>query len=98
LTTVTVNDPALAVRPGGWVMDATVNPATATAATRPLRHANLYRVVSVVQDPNTNTTVLELQTPIKAPSDNNMAAYAGKLVVFNGVSGVFTRRMLGPTE
>jgi len=82
------------------VMDATVNPPNLFASgVRPLRHANLYRVVSVVQDASTNATFLELQTPVKAPTDNDTTrGYDGKLVVLNGVSGVFTRRMLGPTE
>ena len=37
-----------------------------------------------------------IQTPIKEPTDRNMAAYTGHLVLLRGVSGVFTRPQLAP--
>jgi prepilin-type N-terminal cleavage/methylation domain-containing protein len=87
-TTVVVNG-SLDVKPGGWVMDASVG----NVAGRPLiRHANMYQVVSTT--PNGGGTILELQTPIRMPTDNNGNAYTGTLVFLNGVSGVYTRPTL----
>jgi hypothetical protein len=77
-------NPETNIRPGKWIMDATISPTVPTP--RPgIRHANFYRIVSV-----TGNTV-ELQSPIKMPSDNNGTAYTGTFIVFRGVSGVFVR-------
>ncbi|HSQ54336.1 MAG TPA: prepilin-type N-terminal cleavage/methylation domain-containing protein [Gemmata sp.] len=82
------------LKPGRWVMDASVAPAGRIL----IRHANLYQVVSITTDtgdPSTAmTTVLELQTAIVTPTDNNTAAYQGTLVVLDGVSGVYPRQAL----
>jgi hypothetical protein len=97
-TAVTVSHAAGAgpdLRPGAWVMDTTVNLPTAP---RPLiRHANPYQVVSVTPASATQT-ILELQTPVKTPTDNNLNQYPGTLVVLRGVSGVYTRSPLASGE
>jgi prepilin-type N-terminal cleavage/methylation domain-containing protein len=91
-TAVTVNHAANnppEVKPGAWVMDATI-----VAANRPLiRHANPYEVVSVTPVSATQT-ILELQTPVKTPTDNNRAGYDGMLVVLRGACGAYTRSPL----
>jgi len=87
------------VKPGGWVMDATVGTGanTANGAARPrIRHANFYQVVSVT--PNGATTILEVQTPIKTPTDNDKSPYNGTLTVLRGVSGVYVRPPLNSGE
>ena len=93
-TAVLVNHAANAgpdLKPGAFVMDATVNGR--------IRHANPYQVVSVTPDPADPTkTTLELQTPIKTPTDNNPAFYNGTLVVLRGASGVYTRSPLASGE
>ncbi len=87
-TTVVVNG-SPDVKPGGWVMDASVG----NVSGRPLiRHANFYQVVSVT--PNGANTILELQTPVKTASDNSPNQYTGTLVVLRGVSGVYARASL----
>jgi hypothetical protein len=97
-TTITVNHAANAgpnLKPGRWVMDASVNNATnvSNGAARPLiRHAFLYQVVSITPV-STTQTVLEVQTPVTT-TDNNTNAYNGTLVVLDGVSGVFQRAAL----
>jgi hypothetical protein len=99
------------VKPGGWVMDATVgnvmniapSPVVGPRST-PLRHANFYQVVGVTPGPGAGQTTLELQVPIKVASDvglNPIATttplytYGGTLVVLRGVSGVYPRSPLG---
>jgi prepilin-type N-terminal cleavage/methylation domain-containing protein len=78
------------VKPGEWVMDASCG-----VPGRPLiRHANFYRVTSVT--PQGADTVLEFETSIQPPTDNNTAAYAGTLVILRGVSGVYPREPLAP--
>jgi hypothetical protein len=74
------------IKAGTWLMDATVNPTPQRAR---LRHAFFYRVVAV----NEATGELELQTPIKPPSDNFDVKnyYPATFVVLHGVSGVFVR-------
>jgi hypothetical protein len=72
------------IKPGGWIMDASVG-----IPGRPgIRHANFYRVTAI------NGSTLELQSPIKAPSDNINAAYTGTFVILRGVSGVYQRPLL----
>lgn len=84
------------VKPGGWVMDATVRlaapagSAAGTAATIPIRNANFYQVVSVVDNGN-STTTLELQSPIKPVNSKLNGSYTGTLVVLRGVSGVYPK-------
>jgi len=97
LSTVTISNAAsqaaLDLKPGTWVMDATINPA---ANPFPIMQANFYRVVSVVQ---VNGQVnLELQTPIIPPVGYPPLgfSYPGTLVALNGVSGVFVRPPLTP--
>jgi prepilin-type N-terminal cleavage/methylation domain-containing protein len=76
------------VKPGGWIMDASVN-----VPGRPLiRHANFYRVTSV------SGNTLELQSPLKTPTDNNNTPYTGTFVVLRGVSGVYPRPPLSASE
>ncbi len=75
---------------GGWVMDASVVPPY-------IRNTNFYQVVSVTENtPLAGQTTIELQNPIKNPTDNNTAAYTGTLVVLRGVSGVYPRAPLTP--
>jgi len=72
------------VRPGAWILDASIN-----VPSRPtIRHANFYRVTAV------NGTQVELQSPIKTPSDGNTNQYSGTFIVLRGVSGVYTRSPL----
>jgi prepilin-type N-terminal cleavage/methylation domain-containing protein len=103
-TTITVNHTVGVgpnVRPGRWVMDASVNPGNNNPARPLIRHANLYQVVSVVTDTGDPTTarvtILEVQTPVTT-TDNNLTAYNGTLVVLDGVSGVFQRPALTAGE
>jgi hypothetical protein len=75
------------IKPGAWVMDASVNVTLPTP--RPaIRHAYFYRVTAV------NGGTLELQSPLKTPSDGNSNAYTGTLVILRGVAGVYQRPML----
>ena len=101
-TAITVNHAANAgpnLRRGNWVMDASVNPVQPVGlpARFLIRHAFFYQVVSITPV-STTQTVLELQTPIRTPTDNNMAAYNGTLIVLDGVSGVYQRRPLAAGE
>jgi hypothetical protein len=87
---------ALDLKPGSWVMDATITPANPPGLPFPIRQANFYRVVSVV---SLNGQVnLELQTPISPPTGYPPLGYSypGTLVALNGVSGVFVRPPLTP--
>jgi prepilin-type N-terminal cleavage/methylation domain-containing protein len=71
------------VKAGSWVMDATVS---TSGAGNKIRHANFYQVVNVIGNR------LELQNPIRKPNDPNVTgAYAGKIVILRGVSGVYVR-------
>jgi type II secretory pathway pseudopilin PulG len=99
LTTVAISpansQQALDLKPGSWVMDATVNP---QATPFPIRQANFYRVVSVVE---VNGQVnLELQTPISPPTGYPPLGFTytaqSNLIALNGVSGVFVRAPLTP--
>ncbi len=86
-TTVILNGPT-DLKPGNWIMDATItNPATSGGLR--IRHANFYQVVSVTEFGS--RTVLELQTPIKVRSDGSKNPYNGTFVVFRGVCGVSVR-------
>ena len=79
-------NPETKIQPGTWIMDATVYHPSAPTIGRPgMRHANLYRVVSV-----TGNTV-ELQIAHQDAQRQPGAAYTGTFVVFRGVSGVFVR-------
>lgn len=96
-TTVTItqnqSDQALDLKPGTWVMDATITPVANNGAL-PIRQANFYRVVSLTPNPaNLNQTLVELQTPIAAPTGYPPMGYpyTGTLVALRGVSGVFVR-------
>jgi hypothetical protein len=76
------------IKPGAWIMDATVYHPLAPTIGRPgIRHANFYRVSAV------NGQQVELQSPIKTPTDNG-GAYNGTFVVLRGVSGVYSRSPL----
>jgi hypothetical protein len=100
LTTVTVNHAVNAgpnLQTGGWVMDASVNPGGNNPARPLIRHANMYQVVSITPV-NTTQTLLELQTAVRTPTDNNPAAYNGTLIVFEGVSGVYHRAPLAGAQ
>jgi hypothetical protein len=96
LTSVTIPQAsslqALDLKPGSWIMDATIN----ANVQPPIRQANFYRVVSVVQA-GTQVT-LELQTPIAPPTGQPPLgfSYTGTLVALRGVSGVFVRPQLTP--
>lgn len=79
---------APAIRSGMWIMDGTID------NTVPMRNVNFYRVTAVTDDPATGTMVLDLQTPIKAPSGFTGASYIGQLYILNGVAEVFERRPL----
>ncbi|MBA4067563.1 MAG: hypothetical protein C0501_28410 [Isosphaera sp.] len=83
-TTVTLSAAPGRLRPGGFVMDATVNPAGRPA----LRHANVYQVVSVTGN------TLELQTPLKPASDGSSAPYTGTFVILPGACGAYVRAPL----
>jgi len=97
LTTVIINvgvsQQATDLKQGSWVMDATIAPAGRPA----IRQANFYRVVSMGPNPSNPAQMLvELQTPIVTPTDNNLNSYTGTLVSLRGVSGVFIRPTLTP--
>ncbi len=81
------------IQRGRWVCDATLNADGNPAL--PLRHANFYRVVSVNED-TPGFLYLELENPITR-SDIYTNAYAGTLVVFNGLAEVFDRASLTDT-
>jgi hypothetical protein len=86
LTSLTFQNDVSSIKAGTWLMDVTVAP----TVTRPrLRHDYFYRVTAV----NEATGELELQTPIKPPSDNIAVnqPYPATFVVLHGVSGVFVR-------
>jgi hypothetical protein len=78
------------IKPGTWIMDATigsvVNPVTNKTVI--IRNANFYRVTAV------NGPQVELQSPVKALSDGSATLYSGTFVVLRGVSGVYTRSPL----
>jgi len=91
------------LKPGGWVMDATVDafpqvfpPPPAAPAPQPtkipVRNANFYQITSVAA--GGGSTTLELQSPIKPVNTRIGGSYTGTLVVLKGVSGVYTRPML----
>jgi hypothetical protein len=81
------------VRKGGWVMDATLG---VDPAGRQLRHAEFYRVVSVVPGAG-GTTSLEVHKPVARadglvnPPDTRVYQYSGQLVWMPGVADVFDR-------
>jgi type II secretory pathway pseudopilin PulG len=83
---------ALDLKAGSWVMDASSN----NGVSPPIRQANFYRVVSVVQAGG--VVNLELQSPIAAPTGYPPLGftYQGTLVAMSGVSGVFVRAPLTP--
>jgi type II secretory pathway pseudopilin PulG len=93
--TLTMNsaDQASDLKPGSWVMDATINP---NAVPFPIRQAVFYRVVSVTQVPGTANVNLELQTPVSPPTGYPPLGFQwnGTLVALKGVSGVFIRPQL----
>jgi hypothetical protein len=95
-TTVTISAAnsaqALDLKAGSWVMDASSN----NSVSPPIRQANFYRVVSVVQAGG--VVNLELQSPIAAPTGYPPLGYtySGTLVAMSGVSGVFVRAPLTP--
>lgn len=97
LSTITISNAnsaaALDLKPGSWVMDATIN---SNMTPFPIRQANFYRVVSVTEV-NGNVNV-EVQTPISPPTGYQPLGYTytGTLVALNGVSGVFVRPPLVP--
>jgi len=96
LTNVTLNltaaDQALDLKPGSWVMDATINP---NAVPFPIRQAQFYRVVSITQI-NATQVNLELQSPVSPPTGYSPLGFTwtGTLVALKGVSGVFVRPQL----
>lgn len=91
--TTSVEFPGLPdIKPGAWVMDATVGTATSTVSK--VRQAHFYQAVSVTPDAVNNKTVLELQRPLRTPSDNNATPYLGTFVILRGVSGVSVRAPL----
>jgi hypothetical protein len=73
-------------------MDATIN----STVNPPIRQANFYRVVSMTTPAGSGQVILELQTPISAPTGYAPQgfAYTGTLVALKGVSGVFVRPQL----
>jgi hypothetical protein len=75
------------ILPGTWIMDGTT---THPAPRNRIRNANFYRVTAV------NGTTVELQTPIKTPTDGNANPYTATFVVWRGVSGVYVRSPLKP--
>jgi hypothetical protein len=72
------------ILPGTWIMDGT----TTNSFRRGIRNANFYRVTAV------NGNSVELQTPIKTPTDGIAAPYTATFVVWRGVSGVYVRNPL----
>ena len=100
LTSVTLNlnaaDQALDLKPGSWVMDATIIPSPAPTTQYPkpppIRQAYFYRVVTVTQVSGTQVN-LELQSPVTPPTGYAPIgySYAGTLVALRGVAGVFVR-------
>ena len=86
-----------AVQKGGWIMDSTYLPFGNGFAPQGMRHANFYRVVSVTENTLNGTTDLELQTPIRR-LDGGTGAYPGTLIYMAGVSDVFERPLLTPTD
>jgi hypothetical protein len=83
-TSVTLSAAPGRLRPGGFVMDATVAPAG-----RPrVRHANVYQVVSVTGN------TLELQTPLRPATDGSSAPYTGTFVILAGACGAYPRAPL----
>jgi hypothetical protein len=89
-----------ALRAGNWILDSTILPANnAVSPVQPaIRNGNFYRVVSVTDVPGatagTGQMVIDLQTPIKAPTGYTAASYVGQLTVLRGVAEVFERRPL----
>jgi hypothetical protein len=82
---------ALGLKPGMWVMDATINPTGVAPVSLPIRQANFYRIVSITQvGAQVN---IELQSPVSAPTGYSALGfnYTGTLIALNGVSGVFVR-------
>ena len=73
------------ILPGSWIMDGTT---ALPAPRRGIRNANFYRVTAV------NGQTVELQTPIKTPTDGNLNPYTATFVVWRGVSGVYVRSPL----
>lgn len=80
------------LKPGGFIMDATIG---TDVTGKPVRHANLYRVLRAVQN-GTNMDV-DLETPIRR-TDGLPDAYNATVVVVRGVSGVYTRPPLLSNE
>jgi hypothetical protein len=57
----------------------------------PLRHANFYRVASVVEDTTTPYQLnIELETPIRR-NDGRTTPYSGKMLLLTGTAEVFER-------
>jgi hypothetical protein len=81
------------LKPGTWIMDATINPGT----NPPQRNCFFYRVVSVTPISATQVNI-EVQTPISPPTGNSPLGFTwnGTLVVLRGVSGVYIRPPLTP--
>jgi hypothetical protein len=81
-----------AVKPGNWVLDATVLTKPTNNPYAPDPHGFFYRVVGVTEsyDPGVNQPflLLELQTPIKR---GNPVAGQGILVVMDNVAEVFEK-------
>jgi hypothetical protein len=80
------------VKPGNWIMDATVDPSGVAGGGTRIRQANFYQVVSVSPGlMGANTTTLELQAPLKQSTDPRVGSYTGTFVVLRGVSGVYVK-------
>lgn len=86
------------IRPGNWILDATVIAQTVTTATQ---HAYYYRVVAV-NDISTTMVQYEVQNPLRG--FNNLPAgyptdatygYQGTAIIIDGVAEVFEK---GPTR
>lgn len=75
------------IKPGQWIMDATVG-----GGTSKIRQAQFYQVIGVTPDtPGAGQTTLELQSPIRTPTDGSTVPYNGTIVHLPGVSGVSVR-------
>jgi hypothetical protein len=89
------------LRKGTWVMDATIGSTTDPFdnVTRPLRHAEFYRVLSVT-DLGTGFLALEVHKPVTRPDgmvylpNTAKFQYTGTLVVLPAVADVFERPQL----
>ena len=78
------------IKPGSWIMDATVP--LLTLPPNKTRHANFYQVVSVAPDISGTALNIELHNPLKKSNDPTiLGAYLGTFVVMRGVSNVYQR-------